>query len=416
MDERLRRVHSVIVKLTNRCNIRCAYCYESIVSKGADMSLDTFRSLVSNVLDASAEREVLFVLHGGEPTLLPTEWFESALSFAFDAAERRNKVMKISIQTNLIKVSDKKLLLFRAHRVRLGGSLDNPDFIQESQRPMARQALATYWRAKELGVGVGIISTINGSNYAHMYDHCQWLHGTLGLNHFKANAAYSVGMGVNLPPLSPEDLWTGQSGILRYMLETEGDFVEDNLGYELIHYFENEVARRARSASLCGDKTCGAGRQVIGVTPSGELLPCGRFQWSDRDFYLGSVTTPADDAVGYEARVDRFHGLSPENWRDCGSCRAQTICGYGCQAFIVRSKRKINNECEPTQQRFDWYCANQERLRRLYERFCGWLDRPSMSAFEQKLHRLRMETPASEWMDVKNALSREIAGKLAGLS
>lgn len=42
-DARFHNVESLIVKITHRCNLDCAYCYEHI-TKGSDMPLEVLRS------------------------------------------------------------------------------------------------------------------------------------------------------------------------------------------------------------------------------------------------------------------------------------------------------------------------------------------------------------------------------------
>lgn len=416
-DPRLARVGSVIVKLTNRCNIRCAYCYENIVAGGDHMALATYERLVRSVLRSTSENRVIFIWHGGEPTLLPTQWFERAIAFTRETAEAVGKRAVISIQTNLIKVADEKLQLFAEAGIRLGVSLDDPANLPLSQRPLASLVLKNYRRAKSLGVGVGILSTINTSNYAVMGDFCRWLHKDLSVDHFKANVAYSVGAGVDLPPIKEQEIWRAQRAILDYMLETEGRFIEDNLGYELINFFETHIGKMPRSGSLCGDQTCGAGRSVIGVTPSGELLPCGRFQWNDSEYFLGGIDDPATDSPhAYQAALASFHALEPDNWSDCGNCDARTICGFGCQAFIVRSRRKLNHECLPTKQRLAWYLAHEDALRPVYERFCAKLERPVLTAFRERWERLKATLPPDEFVRLKTELKRELEEKRTDLA
>jgi uncharacterized protein len=412
VDHRLGRVGSVVVKLTNRCNIRCAYCYENIVAGGDHMSLATYASLVRSVFASTNERRVVFIWHGGEPTLLPIEWFERAIALTNEMAEEFGKRAVISIQTNLIKVSDEKLRLFAESGIRLGVSLDDPTSLPLSQRPLASVVLKNYHRAKSLGVGIGILSTINTSNSGAMKDFCRWLHNDLGVDHFKANVAYSVGTGIDLTPITETEIWQAQRAILDYMLTTDGAFIEDNLGYELINFFETHLAKLPRSGSLCGDQTCGAGRSVIGVTPSGDLLPCGRFQWNDSEYFLGGIADPLPiDMRSYQTELAKFQAREPGNWSDCGSCDARSICGFGCQAFIVRSKRKLNNECQPTKQRLAWYLENIELLRPVYLRFCAKLERPALTPFKEHLERLRSSLPPAEFDALRAKLGQEIASK-----
>lgn len=60
----------IVVKLTNRCNLRCKYCSEGNICSYADISSDVFNKLVDDlpmVLDFIGDKDVDFLWHGGEP-------------------------------------------------------------------------------------------------------------------------------------------------------------------------------------------------------------------------------------------------------------------------------------------------------------------------------------------------------------
>jgi uncharacterized protein len=103
-----------VVKASKLCNLRCRYCYEwENLADPARMSLDTWRSLVHVALQfhANGSAQSLpdpfvtrFVWRGGEPLLLPREYFDAVLeiqrhAFGADAFERG--LVRNSAQTNL---------------------------------------------------------------------------------------------------------------------------------------------------------------------------------------------------------------------------------------------------------------------------------------------------------------------------
>ena len=413
MDPRFKKLCSAVIKITNRCNIRCKYCYEEIVAKGTDMSSEVFQRTVRAMLSSTSSDSFLVILHGGEPTILTEAWFEQNLSRVRDLAEVYEKKVEITIQSNLIDVSNEKLRIFQRHSVSVGGSLDNPALVKGTQRPLADKALATYKRAREMGVRVGILSTINASNVHSMRDFCQWLADELGVRHFKANVAYPVGAGFDLAVPSAEDIFAAQRSIIEYMLDSRGAVVEDNLCWEIVRFFENYLGGKDRQGTLCDDKRCGAGSRVVGVTPNGRLLPCGRFAWSDNFHHLGNLdSSDQQDVAEFGEKVSWFHELNPENWRECAECEAASVCGFGCQAFIVRSRSQINIECEPTKLRFAYYLKNIDRLQSLYERFCATEGRPAMSRLDQKVSRLRKLVPPDHHQSVQRQLTRVLQLRL----
>ena len=409
MDNRFENIRCVIVKLTNRCNIRCEYCYENIIAKGSNMSSEIFQEMVEIIVSSTNEKKILLILHGGEPTILSAAWFRENLSKGIEIAKKYGKDVEYSIQTNLINIPDEKLNIFKQYRVRIGGSIDNPDSLPDSMRPLAHKALNTYYRAKELGLSVGVLSTINTSNLGVMPEFCNWLYHELGINHFKANLAYSVGTGLELLVPEAQAFFKAQRDVIEFMLETNGEFQEENLSQEIIRFFENYRGGKNAGASLCGDQTCGAGSRVVGVTPEGNVLPCGRFAWDDNEFFLGHLNDDDIDKYSqFHKRLTDFHTANPENWEHCNNCEARGICDYGCQGFIVRSIKKLNIECLPTKLRFQYYKDNAEALQGLYEKICERNKRPAMSPLSQKISKLKSLLPEEEHALLREELLQHI--------
>ena len=106
---------------------------------------------------------------------------------------------------------------------------------------------------------------------------------------------------------------------------------------------------------------------MIGITPDGKILPCGRFTWDSKNHVLSSLSDIAAlPKENYESRVDRFHKREPQNWRNCCECEAKPVCNYGCQAFIVRSVAKLNIECAPTKLKFGYFESIRNDIISLY--------------------------------------------------
>lgn len=363
-DGRFHNVGALIVKVTHRCNLDCSYCYEHI-TKGSDMTLSTFRSLVDRVVASSTRKEILFLFHGGEPTLMSNSWFTEAINYARSRTDLVGMKAVMAVQSNVVALTDDKIRLFRDLDVKLSVSLDGPDGLEHAMRPRADRATRNYKRAIEAGLRPGILMTINHSNFNHFTRICDWLRNDLGALNFKANVVTSVGRGIDLPDLHPEQVFQAYHDILEYMIETKGESVhEDNLSLELLRFFAAPEERVNFPKTLCRDQRCGAGERVIGITPEGNILPCGRFQWDDEEYYLGGLAEVGDADVtsAFNSAVSRFHSLVPENWYDCSSCNARHVCSYGCQAFIVRSRQRANVDCLPTKMRYAYYVDNYDRL------------------------------------------------------
>lgn len=366
IDRRFENVSAVIVKLTHRCNLDCSYCYENIVA-GEDMKIEVFKSLVDRVLPSTRSKKVQFIFHGGEPTLLPLEWFIEATEYARSQADQFSKKINFGLQTNMISVDENMMQLFKNLEIQISLSLDGPSYLPAPMRPRAERVLSNFQKAREIGLRMGILMTINHSNFSYFREIMRWLEEELTIRFVKVNTVTAVGKGLNLPNLTAEQIFIARREILEHMIATKGlGVIEDNLVVELLRYFS---VHDKRPESLCRDKDCGAGRLVIDVTPKGDILPCGRFQWDNHEYFLGHLTNPITETTlqNFTTKIKDFKNLKPENWSECYSCAAAKICSFGCQAFIVRSKEQINVECSPTRMTYQYFQQNESRLYEIVE-------------------------------------------------
>lgn len=370
MDNRFANISTLIVKVTHRCNLDCHYCYENITKQGQDMPLQTFKDLADIALSQSRQSRITFLFHGGEPTLLPNDWYDQAINYARQKAQQLGKEARFSMQTNLLGLNPNKIALFQRHNIELGISLDGPAQLQSTMRGGEDKVFQHFKQIQSLGIRAGVLVTINHSNYQHFFTICDWLVREANIKTFKANVVTPVGRGYDIPPLAAENIFEAQHAILQYMLQTEGrSLLEDNIMVELQRFFESPLQQQNRPRSLCHEQRCGAGESVLGVTPQGDLLPCGRFTWDEQAHYIGSLHddlhSQPDKLQQFHDKLQRFHDLVPQSWYDCAQCPAKNVCGFGCQAFIVRSKAQANLDCLPTKMRFQFYQTHREALQKV---------------------------------------------------
>jgi uncharacterized protein len=365
IDFRFINVGSLILKVTNKCNLDCKYCYEDISKNGTTMSIDTFKAIAQKAIYSSTKDTITFIFHGGEPSLISLDWFEEAVRYTNNIAELNDKKIKFRIQTNLISTTDEKLLSLSRLGIKLSASIDAENDQSNSQRNLSKKAFSNLERAKKLNIDISILSTINSSNYFSFNSFVKNLKENYNIVSFKANVAYSVGLGLNLVPLTPEQIYIAKKDILDSMIYYEGLGINEiNLLKQINKYFKNSSDC---TNELCDKKTCGAGKSVLGFNMDGDVLPCGRFTWNDSTFYLGNIFDNEIDEVRLQKTINQFQKLYSENWNNCNKCSAQKICNYGCQAFIVRTNAKNNIECESTKLIHNYFEKNINQIELIYK-------------------------------------------------
>jgi uncharacterized protein len=133
----------VVLKVAERCNLACPYCYyffqENELHKGsaAFMSEATAHAVAAFLRRGVQDHRIahLYIgLHGGEPTLVPKARLDRIVTILRDALADVTTV-HFAMQTNGTLLDDEWIELLTKHRVMVGVSLDGPPHIHDASRP-----------------------------------------------------------------------------------------------------------------------------------------------------------------------------------------------------------------------------------------------------------------------------------------
>ena len=101
-----------VIKITKYCNLRCSYCYEfADLGNKERMSLDAiermFRNIVANA-SATQLESAEFIWHGGEPFLIPLDYYEKIGALQREIFANRVEISNI-VQTNLTLLTERHI-------------------------------------------------------------------------------------------------------------------------------------------------------------------------------------------------------------------------------------------------------------------------------------------------------------------
>ncbi|MET0414490.1 MAG: FxsB family cyclophane-forming radical SAM/SPASM peptide maturase [Actinoplanes sp.] len=177
-DHPARPVQQVVLKVHQRCNLACDYCYvyemadQSWRTRPQVMPADVWQATLAE-LSRHAERNALtrlsVVLHGGEPLLLGAARLD-ALATELRAAVPAGCDLEIGLQTNGVLLNEAKIELFRRHRIKIGVSVDGLPADHDRHRVRANgrgtsgavaRALTLLSRPENREVYAGVLCTVS---------------------------------------------------------------------------------------------------------------------------------------------------------------------------------------------------------------------------------------------------------------
>jgi radical SAM protein with 4Fe4S-binding SPASM domain len=331
MPETTRRLRGMVMTLTERCNLRCDYCYVP-VERGRSMSAETAaRATDWFVANAATEGKLTLSFFGGEPFLAAAE-LQRATQRA--RAGLAGQAVRVTVPTNGLALAPDVLAWCRREGIELAISIDGDAGTcgrnHAAGGSCAGDLVALLPRVlPELPPSLVLARmTVTPANVGSL---C-------------ANVRALARMGFARVAYLPDDTVHWDAEALALWRREHQRMVTWMVG---AHGAGRQVpdlpAWRAIEARLLHKRPrgrCGAGVTGVTVAPDGAIFPCYRFPYapSAEAWQLGDVrrgiTRP--ERVSQLELLDANH-LRPERG-GCASCTAADGCTHFCPAlgFIVR--------------------------------------------------------------------------------
>ena len=332
-------LQTLVINLTNQCNLSCQYCYEFGEDKVATpdgkpkfMDFATARASVDFLLDQSAGRRNIHITFFGGETLMNFPLLRQVVEYANERAGAQGRVIDYSLTTNATLLTPQIIEFLSANRIGVTVSMDGPKEMHDQLRVFANgrgsydiieprvRALIRGHRTRPIAARVTLTSGV--TDVLKIYRH---LKHDLGFHE----------VGFAPVTTSPNRLYAinerGMDGVLEQFQALAGEYLEYALRGEL-HGFSNVSDTLAE---LCQgvnkSHPCGAGLGLLGVGPSGDIAPCHRFVDSDTHA-LGHISKGVDQAK----RADFLSRGHIDSKYDCHTCWARPLCAGGChhEAYV----------------------------------------------------------------------------------
>jgi uncharacterized protein len=370
---------TMVLNVTNQCNLACTYCYEYGEDKIVDtengkkpkfMSEETARQSVDFMLKESADNNVAHLTFFGGETLLNFPVLKSTVAYAKARAAEIGKEVDFSLTTNASLLKPEIIEWLTENRVGVTISFDGPPEFQDKFRvfhngagsygviaPKIRELLKQH-RSRPIGARVTLTS------------------GTLDVKRIYKHLTEDFGFReVGFAPVttSPNRAYAiegaGFDSMLAQFTELAQEFLESVVagrhhGFSNVKETLEEIHKGMSKAYPCG-----AGIGLMGVATDGDVALCHRFAGSDAH-KLGTVA----DGIDREAQrafLDRHHIA---NKTDCSACWARPLCSGGC---YHEAHTRYGDTIRPNLHYCDWIRGWTDVCLRVYaeiaERSPGYL-------------------------------------------
>ncbi|MDH5758712.1 MAG: quinohemoprotein amine dehydrogenase maturation protein [Gemmatimonadota bacterium] len=326
---------TMVLNVTNKCNLACTYCYEYGEDKIVDtqygkqpkfMSTETAEESVEFLLKEAGANPVAHLTFFGGETLLNFPVLQQTVAYARRRAAEVGKRMEFSLTTNATLLEPDVIEWLAENHIGVTISIDGPKEVQNGLRvfhngkgtyevvlPRIRELLRVH-RTRPIGARVTL--TQRNLDVLGIFRHLT------------------------------EEIGFWEVGFAPVTTSSQREYAIDSAGHDrMLHQFE-ELGRGWLDAALRDEHHgfsnakdtleeihkgvskaygCGAGLGLMGVATDGNVSLCHRFAGSD-EHTIGSVADGVDRERQQAFLVDHHIRNKPA----CHTCWARPICSGGC--------------------------------------------------------------------------------------
>ncbi|MDM0118031.1 radical SAM protein [Variovorax sp. J22R133] len=359
-----------VMKATRRCNLRCSYCHDWRQGKEFDMSFETVARVTAAILRDPEVDRAQFTWHGGEPTLLPIDFYRRAM-LVQSRLKRDGQKIGNALQTNGTLLDHRWCQFLVENRFAVGVSIDGPRSLHDVQRPFisGRGSGERVERGIRLlqdwGIDFGVLMVVDRSTLELGPRALFEFIVALGVPKFGLISANPV----NDPTfferpralrLAPPEHYTNHTAMTQFLIGLYD--VWESHGDTNIQIRELEALRRRIKGEHAG--ACTLAGACIGkhflVEANGDFAHCDLFV-GDPSYTIGNVYDADFTAIRRSQPLVRLRNNEERSLKAMSSCPYYTTCNGGCphdRYSSVRYDPKHSADC----------CGLQDLISALRER------------------------------------------------
>jgi uncharacterized protein len=324
------KISMLSINVANTCNMECVYCFNKGGKYGDDRELNINKNNVSGIVDNILGTDLFddtlqVVFFGGEPLLR----FSLIKEFIREYKQKKGPKSQwtFSINTNGTILTEEMLEFADNEISSIAISLEPNEQTHNYHRPLANKKssyskiihnLKRYIAVMKDRISVEIVYLDSNID---LYSDNAWL-----LNMGAMYADYG--------PVQGEYFFNNwsHSDVDKYLDRIEEYYLSNKSNF---HKGEAKLVSLAVDAlnirfGISAFNSCGAGRQLLGISSDGSLGGCWMFI-QDKGLNMGNIIE------SNELKRDVFNNLksiiNPKNDVNCSKCWASNICAGHCPAY-----------------------------------------------------------------------------------
>lgn len=365
IEQKNRQINYFILHITDKCNMRCKYCFERGINLTGDLTITDIERLIKfiNSNDNVAEK-INIRFFGGEP-LLKTEFISEAISLF----ERLivNKTVKYNIFTNGTIVNDQVFKLLDQYPIILFISIDGTEKSHNRNRIMAnyssshsiisRNIKTLISRYENRIITRSVIDPLNSDELLQNIDYII----SLGVRQLSFTLPWG---GCSGKQIAVESCRNNLFNIIDKFFE---DFLErikrhqfDSIG---VHPFSTTFFSIINKDKFHLDsRACGAGFEALAIGTDGKIYPCHSFAYN-KDYEIGDLK---DGVVNLDNPIGN---MTCDLIEQCSQCDIRYLCKIRCFADNLMTNGRIDKnvplKCEAEKYIIDSICHLALKLKPL---------------------------------------------------
>ncbi len=289
-------LRSVVLTITNRCNLSCTYCYETH-KDNTDMSFDTAIDIINREIDSDCDRPIEFNFHGGDPFMnfsLMKEICEYAWAKSTDKGFRFCACTNGSILTQEME----SWLIENKDRISIGISMDGTpkmNYVNRGYR-FTSDRLKFF---KDNYPDQVIKLTVSPQSIGNIAEGVIWIHEQ-GLN-----LLMSIAQGIE---------WdVALADIYAIELIKVADYYIENPEVDVMYNFKRSLSSIVNKEPV--KRACAAGKNVVTYDVNGNKYPCQVF-----------ITKSFKDDIWKIVEDIDFNNDSLFCCNECSTCLIENLC------------------------------------------------------------------------------------------